>query len=166
MRVSDYIAFLGPLSVVFASYFFGLATKAYERKILAAKERYQHLYIPYMRWLVHAPLNWVSPGMYKPKYRDQVMALLLDNAQFMGLKSSQLLPNFYDAYLNLHEFEEEINFNHTTAATDYNDCFISMSYALLKEATEVSTKLKLPNLAATIAASYQKEEDRVEQKSK
>lgn len=166
MRVSDYIALLGPLSVVFASYFFGLATKSYERKIVAAKERYQHLYIPYMRWLVHAPLNWVSPGIYKSKYRDQVMTLLLDNAQFMGLKSSQFLPNLYDAYLNLYEFEQEIDFTHTTAVTDYNDCFISMSHALLEEATELSKKLKLPNLAATTAASYQIEEDRVEPKSK
>lgn len=166
MKISDYITLVTPLLVVIASYFFGLATKSYERKITAAKERYQHLYIPYMNWLVHAPLNWVSPGGYKPKYRNQVITLLLDNAQFMGEKSSKLLTPFYDAHLNLYEFEEEKNFLHLTAPGDYNDLFIQMSYALLDEAAELSKQLKLPNLSATIAESYQLKEAKSEEQHK
>lgn len=145
-----------PLLVVFASYTFGLATKAYDRKIDAARERYQNLYLPFMNWIIHAPLDWVSPGAYKPEIRFKLMQLILENSQYMGNESIELLNPLYDAYLRLYDLDvKKINIaKNIPSPGEYNDLFNSITILLLQEATTISDTLKLPNQAEYVLKYY------------
>jgi hypothetical protein len=154
LKPDDYFYFFTPIVVVVASYLFGIATSSYERKMKAYKERYDNLYIPFMNWLVHYPLSWINPRKYTIRERQAFIKLLLDNSQFMGKKSSKLLIDFYNAHLDLDEFDIRKNQNYFKSPAEYEEQFYLMANALLEESTQVSAKLKLPDMPATISAMY------------
>lgn len=161
MKLYYYFYFFTPLIVVVSSYLFGLATSSRERKIEACRERYNHLYLPFMNWLIHVPLTWVPPIRYTVKERHNLMSLLLDNAQFMGDESSKLLIRFYDAHLNLDEFDINKNPNYSYAPPEYQNQFNLMANALLKESTKLAKTLKLPELPKTISAMYDQQQEKL-----
>lgn len=150
----QWLALVSPITVVLASYLFGLATKRYDRKIQASRERYENLYIPFIQWLARAPLDWLSPWHYSPKLRSSLMNLLLENVQYLGKESSRVLLPLYDAHLNLDKLDVDKDSRYLlTAPKDYTEQFDLMAVTLLKEATQLSKELRLPDLAGTIAKS-------------
>lgn len=161
MKLYYYFYFFTPLVVVISSYLFGLATSSHERKVEACRERYNHLYLPFMNWLVHAPLTWVSPVRYTVEERLKLMKLLLDNAQFMGDESSKLLIAFYDSHLKLDEFDINKNPNYPNAPIEYQNQFNLMANTLLEEGTKLAKTLRLPELPKTISAMYGQQQEKL-----
>lgn len=153
LDVYQILAFASPIAVAAASFCFGLATKRYDRRIKAAQERYDNLYVPFVKWIVRAPLNWLSPVHYSPKFRLELLNLLLDNAQYMGEESSKILMPLYDAHLKLDNFESEALPELARAPMAYTEEFQFMTVVLLAEATKVSKVLRLPDMAGTVYKS-------------
>ncbi|WP_125579188.1 hypothetical protein [Lacticaseibacillus suibinensis] len=152
---AGWVALATPLLVVLATYFFGLATKRVELRNAAARERYDHLYIPFMDWLVHVPLSWADPGHYSSDVRWALMKLLLENAQYMGPDSAELLMSLYDANSNLDALDVDHNQRYLlTAPKEYRQLFAAMSRALLSEASQLARVLQLPDLPKAIEAGF------------
>ncbi|XRJ96364.1 hypothetical protein ACPBEI_08165 [Latilactobacillus sakei] len=146
------VQIITPILVVIASYAFGIATKKYEQRTKIYRERYDNLYIPFINWIVHSPLDWNSPGLYKPEIRGKLLNLLLDNSQYMGEKSGSTLKSLYNAHLELYEIDvnHNMNISNVTAPSDYNNLFNEMSFYLLEESSQLASKLQLPDLAKNV----------------
>lgn len=153
MKMINWLTTLVPILVLIGTFIFGIATKIYERKQNVLNQRYEELYLPFMRWLVRAPLEWLSPTHYSPKLRLALINLLLDNTQHMGEKSSSLLVVLYDAHLNLDNLDVEKDTRFITAPKRYTQLFNLMSVTLLEEGSKLAHKLRRPDLAQNILAS-------------
>ncbi|MCI2170649.1 hypothetical protein [Schleiferilactobacillus perolens] len=154
INIPNWLLALSPFVVVVASYRFGLATKRFEQKIKIAERRYDNLYLPFMDWLVHIPLDWAEPSHYKVEFRKKLMSLLLDNAQYMGEDSASELHRFYTAHSNLESLDLDRNANFIDAPRQYSELFNLLTLELLSEAQELSNTLGLPDLAGAIYASF------------
>ena len=121
----------------------------------AARERYEHLYVPFMDWLVHIRIDWTDPGHLRPEVRQTLLRMLLDSAEYMGSESSKLLMPFYEANSNLDSLDIDHNQHYLVSAPkEYRRLYFAMSSALLKEGTILANTLKLPDMPGTIAKQF------------
>lgn len=139
-----------PLFAVVISYLLGINTKAKQRKIDALRERYLQLYVPFLKMIMITPTELILPSEHELETRSKYFDLFSQHVHLMGKNSSILFPSFYEAFLNMLEYDSG-NKKYEDAPSEFDAAFIEMEDSLLKEASKLSKQLKYPDLSASIS---------------
>jgi hypothetical protein len=146
--VASYII---PLISVALSYVFGRLESKTSSKQVARMERYTNFYVPYVKKL-YAGFAWDYPiGKQSFEARCAILDLLMNNLQYLDVKTQRLIPDFYAAFLDMAEYNSG-NPAFQNAPEAFESCFWSITQAVLLESSRLSRKLKLPDITATISA--------------
>lgn len=140
-----------PLIAVIISYILGVTTQINKRTVEVLRMRYEKLYVPFMRDLIVAPAEWITPHEHSLAVRSKLYDLIMQNAEYLGAKSGLVLPKYNQAFLNMLEFEDG-NVTYKNAPSDHDSAFTELEDSLLIEAKAISRKLRYPDLSGTISA--------------
>lgn len=139
---------------VFLSYLLGYLSTSRRDKIEAYDQRYNVFYVPFLTKLCGGFL-WEVDHSKDRTVRNEFFDLIMSNTAYLGKESARLIPDYYKAFLDMYEFETD-NPRYVNAPDKYARTFNAMVRAVLREAKQVSKKLKLPNLAGVIEEFYSK----------
>ncbi|MDT2830882.1 hypothetical protein P7H62_06250 [Vagococcus carniphilus] len=152
MIVISWLNYVIPVLSIFITYFLGTLNSKNNLKKDVNLQRYETFYVPYMSKLL-AAYNFTDDPHKSPfEVRGVYFDMIMNNMHLLDSSSSKLIPSYYKRFLDLLEFENG-NDDFQFAQKRYDEIFIEISTAILKEAEELSKSLNYPNLAKTILTS-------------
>ena len=137
--------------------------------------RYENLYVPYINNLAFHFCHEIRPCDLTIRARYSFFELLVNNSHLLGVKSSALLSEYYNAFFDLVEknfmidtaeiknfninFQEIVEARRPDATLEgarnadevFDAIFIKLTKQLLSEAEMLSKKLNYPNLSMSIS---------------
>lgn len=118
-------------------------------------QRYKLFYIPYIQKLygifitdysIIQEMNFNSRNIF--------FELIMNNIEYIDKNTSLKIPAFYNAFLNMLEFEENsTGFENSPIMFDL--AFTEITLSILKETKRLSQQLKLPDTTEILLASLQ-----------
>lgn len=152
----EILSYVIPVLSIFISFFLGRrqTIQTHKRQILL--QRYEELYIPFIRWIyIYRPWSRAFTEMTQES-RSSVLSVLLNNIDHMDNGSIELLQELYFSNIVFdtpatEPFEEFLN---TAAKDEVNTTFCRLSYCMLLHSLELSKKLYKPPIAENALAKF------------
>lgn len=144
----NWLSYVIPFISIGLSYILGRLENYNQKKLGAAKERYEKFYKEFILLLVKsAPLkNDYSQISFEG--RAQFFDLIINNFHLIDEQTAALSINYYYAFLEMLEYEE--NSSSADIPINYNRIFNELIDSALKESSKLSRKLKLPDLSKVV----------------
>lgn len=115
--------------------------------------RYKKFYVPYISALYRGYTWETGFKNHSCKVRGFILDLLTKHLELLDPKTLALYPGFYNAFLNMLEYEEG-NEDYTDAPEEFEKAFNEISETILLEAQRLAAELGLPPLAANLLKLY------------
>lgn len=136
---------------IFISFILGRLELRLSSRRSSYRERYENLYVPYIKKLYRGFL-WENSIKDMPlETRAAFLDLLSNHLEYLGRETQKSYPLFYHAFLCMLEYDNG-NPEYHTAPDEFERCFWDITFKILKEAQRLSRKLQLPDLTATISS--------------
>lgn len=144
-------AYIIPLMSVALSYILGRLESRMSLKRTSMMEQYTNLYLPYIQKL-YAGFMWENTISDAPlETRSVFFDLLTQNIQYLDESSQGMIPEFYSAFLDLLEYDSG-NEQYSYAPEQFEQCFWRITKSIIVEASQLSKKLRLPDITITVSA--------------
>ena len=148
--IKTFASYFIPLVSIALSYVFGRLESKTSSKRTARMERYTNFYVPYTKKL-YALFAWNrSARELSFEARCAFLDLLMNNLQYLDITTQQLIPDFYAAFLDMLEYDSNNPIFYNAPET-FESAFWSVTQAVLFETSQLSRKLKLPNITVAIS---------------
>lgn len=122
----------------------------------ALKERYDKLYLPFIYEIIKFNVDYtelvLSSGI-----RQQFLDILLPNIKYMDKESFAFISDLYTTHIDLISYEKLSYEDKQTLSNVnqknievYSQMFTITSKSILREASEISKELSMPDIASTV----------------
>ncbi len=156
MNFMEILNYLIPFATIVLSYVLGRVQEHHSYKKTVLKERYEKFYVPFLSLIYRGMLWNISDYSAESLESKSIwLDLIFNNIQYIDRHTQELLPEYYETFLNLLEFEDG-NQQFVTAPNDYNRAFTNVVNSVLSESIKLSRKLRLPPLGTTAATNLSK----------
>lgn len=150
-------AWIVPTVTIISTYVIGRLQASQQQSVAAAKERYEKLYLPFMMVLINGRYFWKDEytRLYV-KNKEKLLPILDKNVSMMGVNMMNSYLDFQRYNFNF-EYSQKYGKNsseYVEAEFVYNAGFENLVDVLLKEAEELSKKLKYPDLPGELLHKF------------
>lgn len=137
------------------SYIFGRRTAKIDAKRAVLRERYNNFYVPFVRYLYKGfYIDRIRSGM-PAQNRATMLELLSDNLEYLDVGTLRLYPCFYEAYLDMLEYEAG-NSGFSKAPENFQHVVNQLALTILEETQRIALELSLPPLGQPLISDYRR----------
>ena len=147
---SDFLLLI--LSVVL-SYLCGRLQARNTQRVDAARERYTNFYVPFIANLYGGLIGFQNFSSLSPNARGIFFDLIMKNVHYLGHDSLSQVTDFYLAFLNVYEYENDPSSNPDVPA-QADKVFNTLTVFILREAQTLSADLHMPDIAGPLLKDF------------